>query len=177
MSSQMNHNQLQIISDVHLEFYSMSKCQFAKLSPPEPPVASPTLCLLGDIGWPCGPDNDANDYRSYVLRQADRFENVIIVTGNHEYWSKSCMSTVDDTIRRIAAEAPKKNVHFLQRETVELNGIVFAGCTLWTDVPTKEKGLMLQYMCNDYRRIFVENTDSEKNNSEKMDSDENSNDK
>ena len=179
MSETFNENTFQIISDVHLEFYSMSKCRNAKLSAPEPPVLSPTLCLLGDIGWPCGPETDANDYRNYVLKQADRFENVIIITGNHEYWSKCSISEVDATIRRIADTAPKKNVYFLQRETIELNGILFAGCSLWTDVPSQEKGLMLEYMCNDYRRINVrqkhskeKNINSEKNNSEKNNSDE-----
>jgi metallophosphoesterase superfamily enzyme len=84
-SMTFNDNHFQVISDVHLEFYSMNSCVGAKLSAPDPPVLSRTLCLLGDIGLPAGKECDANDYRDYLLKQASRFENVIVLTGNHEY--------------------------------------------------------------------------------------------
>ena len=40
---------------------------------------APVLALLGDIGSPSEPA-----YEAFLLRQAQRFEQVLVLTGNHE---------------------------------------------------------------------------------------------
>ena len=74
---------VQIASDLHLEFYSCPaedawrEEELDRMIVPRAPV----LALLGDIGIPTHPV-----YRSFLLRQAERFEAVLVITGNHEFY-------------------------------------------------------------------------------------------
>jgi hypothetical protein len=119
---------------------------------------SPVLCLLGDIGLPlCSDAFHRNAYRAYIHHQAERFEHVLLVTGNHEYWTGgvATMTEVEAAVRDVAASAPRKNVHFLQRDIVELSGIRFAGCTLWCAIPTPGVGSVLGRSVNDFKQIAM----------------------
>jgi predicted phosphohydrolase len=62
---------------------------------------------------------------------------VITVPGNHEYYGKSWPAHTAD-LRASAAEYP--NVHFLENNAMEIEGVVFLGCTLWTDCKLWEAG-------------------------------------
>ncbi|MGO8021295.1 metallophosphoesterase [Rhizobium leguminosarum] len=80
---------------------------------------------------------------------------IVFVAGNHEYWG----SSVEDSIRD-ACEAVAKypNIHFLENEAVELDGVLFVGGTLWTDFSLLSPDPMLrmrfaQYALKDFRKI------------------------
>lgn len=131
----------QLVSDLHLEFPGC----LDKL--PHIPVNAPILCLLGDIGYP----NKAN-YRAYLLEQADRFEHVLVVAGNHEYYNQESVQHADRLIDEICAE--RDNLHYLNKRSVRVGDVLFLGCTLWPYIPPEaiEKVWM---RCNDYK-IVVE---------------------
>lgn len=74
---------VQIASDLHIEFAE----RFVPAHPDDAALQSivtpsaPVLALLGDIGIPTYPV-----YRRFLLLQAERFEHVLVITGNHEYY-------------------------------------------------------------------------------------------
>ncbi len=54
---------------------------------------------------------------------------IVMVAGNHEFYEKHWFRHVDDM--REAAKA--YDVNFLEAEGIDLAGVRFLGCTLWTD--------------------------------------------
>jgi len=62
---------------------------------------------------------------------------VVMVCGNHEFYGKVYPNHIK-RLQAMAAEYP--NVHFLENEVVEIGGVVFLGCSLWTDGKLWEAG-------------------------------------
>lgn len=118
---QMNQKLLQIVSDVHLEFYHKSTPVIVK--------HAPYLALLGDIGKPF-----STSYKDFISKQAIQFEKVFVVMGNHEYYNQNAdVPTILEKARGVCAEF--NNVHLLERDTFELSdNTVLLGCTLWSDI-------------------------------------------
>jgi len=62
-------------------------------------------------------------------RQAFPDKEIILVAGNHEfygrYWKRN--------LRKIRQKSAQLGIHFLENDAVEIGGIRFLGCTLWTD--------------------------------------------
>ncbi|MCK1603466.1 metallophosphoesterase [Bradyrhizobium sp. 166] len=54
---------------------------------------------------------------------------VIYVAGNHEAYG----TDIDRTLEKAQALAAGTNVHVLEKETVTIGDVTFAGCTMWTD--------------------------------------------
>ena len=55
----------------------------------------------------------------------------VLVAGNHDYYGDSLAACIH-ALRKRAQAHP--NVHFLEREAVEIDGVVFLGCSLWTNM-------------------------------------------
>jgi len=98
-----------VLSDLHTEF--------ADFSPPE--TNADVVVLAGDIG--VGLDG--------IEWAARRFSEVpvIYVPGNHEFYAHD-IGLTDEL--KVAAAA---NIHVLNNDTLELDGVRFVGSTLWTD--------------------------------------------
>lgn len=112
-----------VVSDVHLEYQWFE--------PPEPVDKECTLVIAGDLGHPILPS-----YRKYLIMAASRFKHVILITGNHEYYSKArTMAETEALISQVCQEVGD-NVHFLNSSSITIDGIKFLGCTLWTDLTT-----------------------------------------
>lgn len=60
---------------------------------------------------------------------------VVYVAGNHEYWSEQ-KNPIDmfQVQRDIRNAAEGSNVHYLENETVTIDGVQFIGATLWTNL-------------------------------------------
>jgi len=135
--------QFQILSDLHLEINVDNKFErnpsderkielLQKMQHPDhlPPfeVAAPYLVLLGDIGYP-----STWIYKHFLLMQAERYQKVIVLTGNHEYYStprwKTHFEEVEFEIRSLCAEHP--NLIFLNQDSILLDGLRILGTTLW----------------------------------------------
>ena len=67
---------------------------------------------------------------------------VIYVAGNHEYYH----SEVDQVDAELKKLCEGTNIHYLQRESVIIDGIKFIGGTLWTDFLLGGEGLKHYYM-------------------------------
>jgi predicted phosphodiesterase len=87
---------------------------------------------------------------------------VVMIGGNHEYYGQVYPSHTQK-LRDQAAQF--NNIHFLENDVVEIDGVVFLGCTLWTDGKLWESGpqaglsiypvtlMELEHGMNDYARI------------------------
>jgi predicted phosphodiesterase len=111
---------LQLLSDLHLEFFGDLWPEFVK----SVPVIADVLVLAGDI--------HVGDAIVEVLAAfAKRFKHVVYVAGNHELYGSS---TGVFTPRRARAHAIS-NLYWLENDVVVLDGRRFVGCTLWFDQP------------------------------------------
>lgn len=122
---------IQVVSDLHLEFGSTE----IKNAGADVLVLSGDIVVANDIS-----DTEVADshrfistqrYRLFFEQVASEFKHVIYVAGNHEFyhgkWEKSL-----EIIRHFLQNFP--NVHFLEREHIKIDDVVFMGGTLWTDM-------------------------------------------
>mmetsp|Transcript_18287 Transcript_18287/g.22470 ORF Transcript_18287/g.22470 Transcript_18287/m.22470 type:complete len:300 (-) Transcript_18287:108-1007(-) len=83
------------------------------------------------------------------------FKYVIIIAGNHEYYFNEYHKT-NKLIKSIANGITKKNVFFLQQNTLELDDVLpnirILGCTMWVNYKTKATKKYLKVV-NDFQRI------------------------
>ena len=134
---------IQVISDIHMEIQGTTD----RL--PYFEVAAPVLALVGDIGNPRLPG-----YRTFLLTQADRYDTVMVLAGNHEYYqivdlkdprSPGNMGGVwaiedmNDRIAQICAERVNlifmnMTTHRLRRPSGRGGDVVVLGTTLWSEL-------------------------------------------
>ena len=138
---------IQVVSDLHIEFYRhILKVPAHSIIQPQAPI----LALLGDIGLAC-----TDLLRDFLYRQADRFEHVLFLAGNHEYYNRdnTTYSITEQMtwMRRICSE--KDNLHFMDRSSIVLNGVLILGTTLWSDIPD-ETLFKAEQSLNDYNLSY-----------------------
>lgn len=138
----------QYISDLHLECYN-DKVNKVKRKFNLKNKASDILLLAGDIGKPTH-----NTYKEFLKEMSITFEQVIITTGNHEYYNMNMnIDDVDIICRDICRSMPHNNVKFLQNEVYEINNtLTIFGGTFWTKIPLSSRDL-ISYSVNDYKHI------------------------
>ena len=129
---------IQLQSDLHLEFAEF-EANYSKAD---------VLVLAGDIHV------GTKGIEWAVSLELDI--PVIYVSGNHEYYNQA-YPNLQTELRAVAAGS---NVHFLENESLELDGVAFHGATLWTDFKLYGKEwigkAMAQYAMPDYKVIWYE---------------------
>lgn len=122
---------VQIASDLHLEFYgnTLSKVPKDIIVPHSPETI---LALVGDIGL-----SYTDVLKQFLYQQADRFRHVIFIAGNHEYYhgngKRHSVGQQNSWLEEVCDQRP--NLHFLEQDELEIDGVVFLGTTLWSQVP------------------------------------------
>jgi predicted phosphohydrolase len=134
---------VQFVSDVHLETRSERDAEaiIADLT-----RHAPMLILAGDIGNPAHPS-----YARFLSAAAARFDLVVIIAGNHEFYGSSLAETLAQ-IRAVARVFP--NVIFLHNErfsSASLPVHIFGG-TMWSDV-SREEEARVERILSDHARI------------------------
>ncbi len=91
-------------------------------------------------------------YNDFVVRCAERFPHVILIMGNHEHYHGDFAKSAK-IIRGTFGDL--HNVHFLDNEWRIINGVLFFGGTLWTDMNKEDPVTMHQimYMMNDFNQV------------------------
>ena len=120
---------IQLLSDLHLE----TQPDFA----PEPAPNSDLLVLAGDIGsyqqgsalTQLGDENFGLARFSPLPQYAGWPTPVVFLPGNHEYDNLD----FDETHERLRATCDRLGLIWLERESLELDGVRFLGTTLWSD--------------------------------------------
>lgn len=140
------------MSDLHLEF----DADFF----PKNEEKADILMLNGDICmgalFNSGPESPyyikAQDFLKFFQFCSNEYENVLYIPGNHEYY-RGYIDTTDDIIRETLSVFP--NIHFMNNQSWEKDGVTFIGATLWTDMnhnnPITEHYLMSGM--NDFRIV------------------------
>jgi len=112
---------IRVLSDIHFEFEIDYKIDYCKNNSQDQ-----VLVFAGDIN--CGKNvvNFMNEF------QDSNFKKVLFVAGNHEFYENK----FHDTIRLFTENFPvttDSKVSFLDNQNIEICGVNFIGCTLWTD--------------------------------------------
>ncbi len=109
---------LLILSDIHTEFHAdCGKSFFESFKDADYDVA----VIPGDI-------SDNQNLSQSLEYLGDNLKEVVFTKGNHECWGSSIKKT-DDLIRNFCNK--KSNLHYLEKDSVVINGQRFSGCTLW----------------------------------------------
>lgn len=152
MDKDISNLRVQIVSDLHLEFSHIElHCENADV-----------LILAGDI------HSDIGKLRRYIINILKKYKDlhIVIVAGNHEYYSSKAGKSVPETVERLrlflnihdslismpgenndiipnpgeistANSQPSPRCHFLENDMVIIRGVKFIGCTLWCDPPAR----------------------------------------
>lgn len=81
---------------------------------------------------------------------------IIYICGNHEFWNNDYYE-VQQNLAKFAESMP--NIHFLNNNSIVINGIRFIGTTLWTSLgdflPWENKNYVIRYFSamGDFKRI------------------------
>ena len=136
---------LRILSDLHLEIcpFALSRSERNTLE------ADEVVILAGDIA--------VGSWGMEWARKTFPQQEIIYVAGNHEFYSP--LFLYEDAKDRLRQSAFRHGIHFLDKDVVEISGIRFLGCTLWTDFDLFGPERRLEVMdrarraLNDYRLI------------------------
>lgn len=93
--------------------------------------ASATLAQAEIMGMLGSRQALALRFRDFLRRCSDAFDHVVYVAGNHEFYHGRWVQNIQD-LRDECAAFP--NIHFLERDSVMIDGVLFVGGTLWTDM-------------------------------------------
>ncbi len=111
---------IDIISDIHLDHFKDLGRDFVRTWIPEGEI----LVLAGDVG-----DFPWWQTQSHLIDEiCDKYQYVLYVAGNHDYYGTS-LEEGDIYFREVASRC--YNFCFLEREALEIDGVMFAGCSLW----------------------------------------------
>jgi predicted phosphodiesterase len=128
---------IRIVSDLHVDFGTVIL----------PRVGADITVLAGDIR----PGKSALAW----IRGNFPEQPIVYVLGNHEFYGEAVPKLIDD-FRRMSAGT---NIHILENDCLNIGGVRFLGCTLWTDFSLfgdpAVAGREAAKVMNDYRRIRV----------------------
>ena len=94
----------------------------------------------------------AQRYRNFLSHVSKEFPHVVYVAGNHEFYHGRWV----ESLQHLSEECNKfPNVHFLERDFIDISGVTFVGATLWTDCNKGDPMTLhaLTNIMNDYRVI------------------------
>lgn len=142
-----------VISDLHLEFDDLVlpggdililSGDVAEAKHLKKDQYSPDLVLLPHERK--RPDR----YMRFFVEECSKYRHVIYVMGNHEHYG----GRFDKTYSHLKDNLPS-NIKLLEKETVEIEGVLFVGATLWTDCNNADPITMytLKHGMNDYRVV------------------------
>jgi Icc-related predicted phosphoesterase len=144
---------IQVTSDLHLERASVSIRN----------AGADVLVLGGDVlaakfledRVPA--DNSESKlfmrFRDFLSDTSSRFNRVVYVAGNHEHYGYKWKKT-HDVLANFTGHYP--NIHYLDRDYVDIDGMRFIGATLWTDMNKGDPNTLhaIRDIMNDYQHII-----------------------
>lgn len=154
-----------LMDDVHLEFGGIERDRIKNTA------GADVLILAGDItvvSKLCGisyakgeryfssssPEVVRNTHNFFEII-SEAYPHIIYVAGNHEFYSGGDFDESLDDLRRECAEY--ENIHFLEQESLVIDGVKFIGATLWTDCNHSDEETMdfLESTMNDFNQIYI----------------------
>lgn len=111
---------IQLASDLHLEFLQRDS-PGERLIGPVP--GADVLVLAGDIA------DGAHGFKLFADWPTSKATPIIYVAGNHEFYGHA----IEPMREKMREGAALNSIHFLENESVVIEGVRFLGTTLWTD--------------------------------------------
>jgi UDP-2,3-diacylglucosamine pyrophosphatase LpxH len=135
-----------IISDLHVEFYAHPQTLQTKLNKLYPQCDKTKnhdeiLVIAGDLGVAGSGISKFSmneEYKSMLEYFAKKWNTVILVPGNHEYYDRDRCCKLEHVDAMIEFECKKLGIIFLNKDVVKIKGtnkesIYILGCTLWSN--------------------------------------------
>jgi Icc-related predicted phosphoesterase len=100
------------------------------------------------------PRKKTGRYYRFFEEECAKYRKTIMVMGNHEHYGGQFEKTYD-----LIQENLPAHVQLMEKETAEIDGVLFVGATLWTDC-NQGDGLTMYHLksgMNDYRIITMKN--------------------
>ena len=136
-----------LCSDLHLEFEDID---LKNEDNADVLILSGDICVAKEL--PISESSKGKLFKDFFRRCALRFPHVIYIMGNHEHYNGDFQKSAQLIRDEMAQYA---NFYFLDKETKEINDVVFIGGTLWTDM-NKEDPITLwdiSRSMNDFRIV------------------------
>jgi Icc-related predicted phosphoesterase len=149
---------IQLASDLHLDqinfkrglsYTASSSKEFLPKRIIGPVPGADVLVLAGDIA------DGAYACTLFADWPSEKHAPIILVAGNHEFYGHP----IDPTYDKLREGAALNNIHFLENDSVVIDGVRFLGTTLWTDYRLRSNRTQSQLMeycgtrLNDHFRI------------------------
>jgi predicted phosphohydrolase len=127
---------VRLLSDLHLEFEPFDLSY----------LGEDILVLAGDVSARI--EQTMTLVRNYL--EENHHPQIIFILGNHDYYHKSLQET-----HTFYENIDIDRFHYLQDESVVIQGTRFHGTTLWTDMDNGDQKTMLisSHVINDYKQI------------------------
>lgn len=125
---------LRVISDVHVELYKTPYELVKDLDTylPKNDKSSEILILAGDIGIATLNGKIHPSYYLILEYFRSRWQHIILVPGNHEYYHCSVSyEKVDEILKNTCEEL---DIHYLNKGVLQMFGYTFLGCCLWSKI-------------------------------------------
>jgi Icc-related predicted phosphoesterase len=151
-----------LASDLHLEFQTITlhNTEGAKVL-----ILSGDICVAHslhdhpidkpvpeDAMKPGRNQSAAYKYREFFNHVSAEYDHVVYLAGNHEFYHGRFPDAYDWLREEMKNYS---NIHFLDKEQIEIDGVTFVGGTLWTDMNRNDPTTMqlIEGMMNDFRII------------------------
>ena len=142
-----------ICSDLHLEFGTIS---LENTEGAEVLILSGDICVAKDVmnndPHQIIPHTKSSMIHTFFQECCERFPHVIYIAGNHEHYHGDYPSTIPNLKERLKYLG---NLHILDKEKIEIDGVLFVGGTLWTNMNKEDPNTLytIKGYMNDYRII------------------------
>ena len=146
-----------VASDIHLEF---GPIELKNTEDAEVLILSGDICVAANLDPydATGLLERSVSVHKFFQECCSEFKHVVYVAGNHEHYNGDFAKTIPKLKERLGYLV---NLHILDKECFTVDGVLFVGGTLWTDM-NKEDSITLMHMTsmmNDFR--CVTNSDRE----------------
>jgi hypothetical protein len=120
-------------SDIHAEFWPVNKIDniLGMVVPPLHTDKETIALVAGDIGLA----HRQETWLKVIGLLAKRFLAVIYIEGNYFFYHNDFFGRIQELKAKLSLP---KNVYLLENESVNINGVLFVGATLWTDFLGKD---------------------------------------
>lgn len=150
---------IHLISDVHLEF---GELPIKNDNNADVLIMAGDICVvkdLKDFKDGCEIVGQRSIVASYVRKffktACQQYRDVVYIMGNHEHYHGNYDESAEIVREELCSHLP--NLHFLEKQTVEIDGHLFVGSTLWADFNNGSDKSMYscRTMMNDYRIVKI----------------------